>query len=177
LHEAARQGKVALARDLVARGADLEAITDRPPGRANFFRSYGLTPFLTAVESGSVEMMRALVALGANAKAKNADGVGAMLLAAGSRKLDAVKLAFELGADVNESRSRGGTAIHTAIRFGSNEIIEFLAAHGADLFIKDAFGRTALEEAEFEAPKPTIELVRRLTEEARRRRTASETNP
>ena len=55
--------------------------------------------------------------------------------------------------------------MHTAIRFGSNDIIEYLVDHGADLTIKDGFGRTPLEEADFEAPKPTIELMRKLTAE------------
>jgi glutaminase len=88
------------------------------------------------------------------------------LFAAVSRKLDAVKLMVELGADVNESRRGGGTALHTATRFGSNDIIHYLVDKGADLSAKDRFGRTPLEEAEFEAPKPTIELLKKLTAEA-----------
>jgi len=35
--------------------------------------------------------------------------------------------------------------------------------HGADFNAKDSFGRSPLEEAEFEAPGPTIELMRNLT--------------
>jgi len=31
--------------------------------------------------------------------------------------------------------------------------------------VRDGFGRTPLEEAEFEAPKPTIALVRKLAAE------------
>jgi hypothetical protein len=40
-----------------------------------------------------------------------------------------------------------------------------LADHGADFAAKDNFGRTPLEEAEFEAPASTIELTRKLAAE------------
>ena len=44
----------------------------------------------------------------------------------------------------------------------SNAIVQYLVDHGANLDVKDRFGRNALEEAEFEAPKPTIELLRKV---------------
>jgi uncharacterized protein len=164
LHEAVRQGKIDLVRDLVARGADLQSRTDMPSGPPTYFRSGGLTPFLTAAETGNVAMMRELVALGADPKTKTPEGVGGVLLATGSRKLDAVKLMVELGGDVNDARRSGGTALHTATRQGANDIVQFLVDNGADLSAKDRFGRTPLEAAEFEAPKPTIELLRKLTQ-------------
>ena len=37
------------------------------------------------------------------------------------------------------------TALHGAAMKGFNPIVEFLAAHGADLYAKDANGRTALD--------------------------------
>ena len=76
----------------------------------------------------------------------------------------AVKLMVELGGDVNEARPGGGTALHTATRFGDHEMIQFLVDRGADLNAKDRFGRNVLQEAEFEAPKPTIEFIRKLTQ-------------
>jgi uncharacterized protein len=167
LHEAVRQGKIELVRDLVARGADLHARTVQPPGApASPFRSSaGLTPFLTAAESGNVAMMKELIKLGADPMAKTPDGAGGLLLATGSRKLEAVKLMIELGSDVNERRTAGFgvNPIHTATRFGALEIIQYLVDHGADLTVRDRNGRTPLEEAEFEAPKATIELLRKLT--------------
>ena len=177
LHEAVRQGKIDLVRDLVARGADLHARTETPPGPPSPFRTGGMTPFLTAAESGNVAMMRELIALGADPKAKTPDGAGGMLLAAASRKLEAVKLMLELGADVNEARRSGGTALHTATRFGANDIIQHLVENGADLNAKDRFGRTPLEEAEFEAPKPTIDLLKKMTAAAAQRQKMPEKNP
>ena len=68
----------------------------------------------------------------------------------------------ELGVDVNVAPPDRPTALHTAIRFGEDETVEYLAAHGADFAARDQNGRTPLEEAEFEAPTHTIELMRRL---------------
>ena len=42
-------------------------------------------------------------------------------------------------------------------------MVQYLVDHGADLNAKDNFGRTSMEEADFEAPKSTIELMRKLT--------------
>ena len=57
----------------------------------------GLTPFLTAAQTGNAEMMRALIALGADPADLTPDGAGAVLMAARSRELEAVQLAVELG--------------------------------------------------------------------------------
>ena len=57
------------------------------------------------------------------------------------------------------------SALHIAIRAGEDEIVQFLADHRADFDALDQFGRTPLEEAEFEAPTHTIELMRGLAAE------------
>jgi ankyrin repeat protein len=41
--------------------------------------------------------------------------------------------------------------------------LDYLADHGADFAWKDNFGRTPLQEAEFEAPASTVELMRKHT--------------
>src|SRR5207249_8656321 len=97
-----------------------------PPGPPSPYRTGGMTPFLTAAESGNVAIMRELIALGADPKAKTPDGAGGLLLAAASRKLEAVQLMLELGVDVNEARRSGGTALHTATRMGANDIVQYL---------------------------------------------------
>ena len=88
-----------------------------------------------------------------------------MLLATGSRQLDAVQLLVEMGLDVNVFPPGRPSALHTAIRVGEDEIVEYLAMHGADFEALDHHGRTPLEEAEYEAPTHTIELMHRLTAE------------
>jgi hypothetical protein len=85
-------------------------------------------------------------------------------------RLEAVKLCFELGMDVNTVNSMGLTALHGAANRGSDDIIQFLVEKGARLDIKDKEGRTPLTWAEgvFLAthpgrPKPTsIALLKSL---------------
>jgi ankyrin repeat protein len=122
-----------------------------------------MTAFLVAAETGNVAMIREVIALGADPHVKLPDGTGGILLATSSKKLDAVKLMVELGLNVNDAPVGRPTALHSAVRQGANDIVQYLADHGADLAAKDNFGRTPLEEAEFEAPASTIELMRKLT--------------
>ena len=71
-------------------------------------------------------------------------------------------MVVELGLDVNLYPAGRPSALHTAIRAGEDAIVEYLAAHGADFDARDHQGRTPLEEAKYEAPTHTIELMRRL---------------
>jgi ankyrin repeat protein len=89
--------------------------------------------------------------------------------------LEAVKLAHELGNDVNATNSMGLAAIHGAANRGANDVIEYLAANGARLDVADREGRTPLTWAEgvFLATHPpvrkadTIALLERLLQEKR----------
>jgi hypothetical protein len=84
--------------------------------------------------------------------------------------LEAVKLCWELGMDVNAVNSMGVAAIHGAANRGSDEIIEFLVDKGARLDIADKEGRTPLTWANgvflathAAVPKPTsITLIKKL---------------
>jgi hypothetical protein len=85
-----------------------------------------------------------------------------------------VELCVELGMDVDAVNSMGLRAIHGAANRGSNDIIELLAASGAQLDVPDHHGRTPLVWAEgvFLATHPpqrkpeTIALLERLLREA-----------
>ena len=138
-------------------------VSAAPTGARGFFRISGLTPFLSAAETGNIPMMKLLIELGA-IEAKNPDGPAAVPAGrTSSRKSAAVKFVVEeLGLDVNEVRKGAGNALHTACRFGANDIVRYLVEKGIDLTVKDRFGRTPMEEAEFEAPKPTLELMKKL---------------
>src|SRR5262249_31526647 len=98
LHEAVRQGEIEWGKELGADGADLNARTEAPArgrgpagGGFRFRNRTGMTAFLAAAETGDVAMMQELIKLGADAKTKTPDGTTALVLAAGSKKLDAVK--------------------------------------------------------------------------------------
>ena len=88
-----------------------------------------------------------------------------MLLAASSHEFDEVRFTVELGLDVNVHPPGRRRRFTRPIRAGEDEIVEYVADHGADFDVLDQFGRTPLEEAEFEAPTHTIKLMRRLAAE------------
>ncbi|MGK0298336.1 MAG: ankyrin repeat protein, partial [Gammaproteobacteria bacterium] len=58
--------------------------------------------------------------------------------------LEAVKVAIELGADVNATNEYGLAALHGASFINADPIIEFLIKNGANIDAKDRFGQTAL---------------------------------
>ena len=118
----------------------------------------GETPFIRAATAGDVTVMKRLLAAGADPKLSTRQGTSALMAAAGINwvvsqtwtegpepLLDAVRLCVELGLDVNQKNSMGLQAIHGAANRGSNNIIRFLAANGAQLETPDREGRTPLE--------------------------------
>jgi ankyrin repeat protein len=126
----------------------------------------GSTPFLRAAKSGDVEVMRLLLKYGADAKAVSKDGATAIMLAAGlgyrdgnaavptrdhgtdAEVIAAIQMCLDLGLDINAANSRGDTALHAAVAGrGSDDVLRFLAGHGAKLDAKNAQGRTALDVA------------------------------
>jgi uncharacterized protein len=143
----------------------------------------GQTPFLRAALSADLEVMRLLLAHGADPKIPAFAGTTALMAAAGvdwvvdqttdegaAARLEAVRLCYELGMDVNAANSMAITAVMGAANRGSDDIIEFLVSKGAKLDVKDNEGRTPLNWAEgvFLAthparPKPSsIALIKKL---------------
>ena len=182
-----------LIKALIDKGADVNARTkETPPIRRQMLRVTGSlswvdftgqTPFLTAALSADLDVMRLLLAHGADPKIQTFGGTSALMAAAGvnwvvaqtsdegpAARLAAVKMCYELGMSVNDANSMGITAIMGAANRGSDDIIEFLVAKGAKLDAKDKEGRTPLNWAEgvFLAthpaqPKPSsVALIKKL---------------
>ena len=154
-----RPNMLQLVKALLAHGADPEAQlvkAHRLTGTTSLTAMEGVTPFLLAAAVDDVTVMRILVAGGADPLLATADNTTALMVAAGLGKtsdrtdeeaktaLEAVKLAVELGADVNAANGNGQTALQGAARVGLNSLIQFLVDEGAELDAKDNFGQTAL---------------------------------
>lgn len=146
----------------------------------------GQTPFITAALSGDLSVMRLLLDHGADPHIETVEGTSALMAAAGvnwtvaqtfdegpEALLEAVKLCFDLGMDVNEANSMGITAVMGAANRGSDDIIEFLVGKGARLDAKDNEGRTPLDWAKgvflathAAVPKPSsMEVITQLMAE------------
>jgi len=154
---------LALVRALVAHGANPNARQRKEPNDANrnVLNRIGSTPFLLAAKAGDVDMMRALVASGADPLPTTEESATPLMAAAGvgiwrigenvgtnEEALEAVKLAWELGNDVNAVDANGDTAMHGAVHRGANAIVQFLIDKGANPDVANDFGWTPLTIAE-----------------------------
>jgi uncharacterized protein len=127
----------------------------------------GATPYLLAAACDNVAAMRTLVEGRANAKLVTNEDTSPVMVAAGlaherggvgfggqrgeeieqaseQKVLEAVKLAIDLGGDVNAVNAKGQTALHAAVLMGYEEVIKYLAEKGADLNAKDKYGQTPM---------------------------------
>jgi ankyrin repeat protein len=133
----------------------------RTTGTLEWIDFTGQTPFLRAAYAGDITVMRLLLKHGADPKIATFGGTSPLMAAAGvnwvvdqtydegqKNLLEAVKLCYELGLDVNDVNSMGITAVMGAANRGSDEILEWLVSKGARLDVKDNEGRTPMSWAE-----------------------------
>lgn len=79
-----------------------------------------------------------------------------------ARRLEAVKVAAELGVDVNAANADGNTALHAVAAQGYDTVVKFLVEKGARLDLRNAEGQTPVSAAMAARRRPTstIELLR-----------------
>ena len=132
-------------RLLAAKGADLNArVTVRPPAGITRLNMIGGTPFLLAARTADADLMRLLAALGANALLPNEDNTTPLMVAAGvgtsspgedpgtePEVLEAVRVALDLGGDLDAVDENGETAMHGAAYKHVPAVVTFLAEQGA----------------------------------------------
>ena len=150
---------LALARALVAHGADVDARQSGEPrdGYRNMLNRRAATPFLLAAKAVDLEMMRLLLDLGADPHLANEDGTTPLLAAAGvgvwsssespgsaAEALEAVELLRGLGNAVTAVDDNGDAALHGAVMRGSKELVLYLLEHGAALDPVNVRGWTPL---------------------------------
>ena len=177
LHAAAEGGSVELVGKLLAKGANPNARTSKtvvitggagsglfraPPGE--------LTPIHLAAKGNHEDVMRALVAAGADPKLNGQDGTTLLMSAARSGHVEVVRYAYELDPDINAVTANGTTAVHAAVlSFQASseenvvEIVKFLAEHGANLEVKDGRGRTPIAIARIFPLDAVIDALKELT--------------
>ena len=126
----------------------------RLPGTTPRFSLIGSTPFMFAVASGDIELMKLLIQAGADPLMGTTEGTTPLMVAAGlgnfedptedqkKMGLEAAKMLVALGADVNARDSYNWTALHGAAYTGADSIVQFLVETGATLNVKDRFGQT-----------------------------------
>jgi uncharacterized protein len=144
---------------LLDKGANVNArVKDSTETRTVFTNQWldenGATAFLRASQSGDVELMKLLLAHGADPKINTVLNVSPLHVAAGigwvegityewspKATFEAVKMLIDLGLDVNLQADTGRTALHGAAHKGRNDVVQILFDHGARLDVRD-YGNT-----------------------------------
>jgi len=142
-----RQDKLRLVKALLAHGANPNGrMTRRPPGFVGGYEdAAGATPFLLASAAADVEMMRLLLAAGADPALVTDTKTTAVMAASGLNRgvgespiteeqaLAAVRLLLELGADGKGATTNGENALFGAAYRGWNTLLGLLIDKGADV--------------------------------------------
>jgi ankyrin repeat protein len=138
-----------LIRKLLDAGANPNALVNNTPRarmRAGSPRIVFATPLMRAAFSGDLELVKLLLAKGADPNVGSKDYETMLEAAAGlgfiqgyskgkpsAERLEVVKLFVGLGADVNAADDYGITALMAAANMGDVSIIQYLVDRGADL--------------------------------------------
>lgn len=154
LAAAASGGDLALVRLLMGKGADVNALSGTSAitwvTEANFGQAPApvppTPPLLLAAQHGHGDVMRLLIASGADPKFTAADGNNLVISAAQGGRADALALAIAAGPDVNTPDAGGATALH--VLAGGNysaelaPMLTLLRSHGARPDLADKHGKT-----------------------------------
>jgi len=108
------------------------------------------TPLMWAAESGSLTMVKALLARGANVNTLSSwryAGTSALSLAMNGGRQDIVKLLLESGADGGGSTGDGLTPLMTFLRAKDDDAAAALLKNGVGVNVKDSIGDTPLHVA------------------------------
>ena len=144
---------------LLDKGANVNArITESTETRTVFTNQWlnedGATAFLRASQSGDLELLKLLVARGADPKINTKLGVTPLAVAAGvgwvegvtrehstEETVATVKYLLSLGISPNFQADTGRVALHGAAHKGATEVVKVLVAAGAGMDVRD-FGNT-----------------------------------
>src|SRR5438093_2362913 len=155
-----REAKLKLARALLAHGADPNLqMTVRPPsfggtGTGGYNDAVGATAFVVAANAADVEMMRILLAAGANPHLVTKTNSNALLAATGPNRaigeiidnedqaLEAVKFLLDLHVDPKVVTTFNENALFGPGYRGWNRLLELLIEKGADVNVVSKAGVT-----------------------------------
>lgn len=122
----------------------------------------GSTPLLRAARGADVAAIELLLARGALVDLPQADGITPLMAAVGSGQsstdtrgkfrtelqcVETAAMLIERGADPKLRDARGRTALHAAAALGYTDVVNYLAAHGADVAAVDADGVSVVDAA------------------------------
>ena len=186
------EGRLELVEALLEHGANPNARLRRPPAKVGGSKNPGVpefegaSPLILAASGGSADVMRALLAHGADPSLQPVVRSTVLMAAAGLGRvagevlgperdaLEATRFVLDAGLDdINAVDAIGNTALHYAAYLRRTSIVQLLVDRGARLDVRNVFGETPLWVSElilqfggegiFElSPSPTGDLLRKL---------------
>src|SRR4051812_21233481 len=176
LHLAAQTGNSEVVGALLGRGADPNART--PKAATSGARGGGgggrgapvgeQTPLMLAARADHEQVMRTLVAAGADPTLRAQDGTTLLMAAAAGARLKTFTYAYEIDPRVDVKTAGGNTIMHVAVAMNDRtqpevcEVIQFLADHGALLDELNAAGRTPIAIADNLPVDLAVDLLTKL---------------
>ncbi|XP_055697387.1 kinase D-interacting substrate of 220 kDa isoform X1 [Phlebotomus papatasi] len=127
------RGMVSFVRELIARGADVQA-----EDIDNW------TPLLCAAKAGHVEVVQLLLEHDANQEHRDMGGWSALMWSSYKGHTDVVALLLQRGADIHAHGNYHLGPLLWAAGRGHKEIVEMLVQRGAKVNVGDKYGTTAL---------------------------------
>lgn len=124
---------------------------------------HGSTPIVCAAEHSHLDVVRYLLAHGADVRAPNRSGCTALNIAAIAGHVELCRVLLKAGAPVNWASTTGSTALHDAAEGGHLDLCRLLVAHGGNPNMRTQRGSTPLTRA---AWKGYFEVVKYLVSDA-----------
>ena len=124
---------------LLRQWAELEARRRGPAGAVvcavvvAFLMERFRAPLLAAIEKGSADVAKLLLARGADVDKAAADGRTPLLAASGRGNADVLGLLLDGGADVDKAALDGRTPLLVAYEASHTDVVRTLIARGADV--------------------------------------------
>ena len=158
----ARRGGVAcvVATALIVFSLGLTAGCGEGPDKAEETRKLQEHALMVHAYKGEADAIKALLAQGVDANARDERGGTALMQASIANKADAVKLLLEHGAEVNAQSDGGNTALIAAAGKGHADILRILLDAGADPLIMNKANETAAVKAAFSAHSECVVLLK-----------------
>jgi ankyrin repeat protein len=163
LAHAVLRNREAIVKPLLQKGADFEVLTALGPtinleGRLH-----------SAIESGSENVVRSLLAMGADVEERDGEGKTPLAHAVLGNREAIVKLLLEKGADFQVLTQLRSTInvkgrLHSAIESGNENVVRWLLELGADLEERMSFGNFNMTPLLFAAYKGKLAIVKLLLE-------------
>ncbi len=152
--------------DAISQGdlASLRKLVDADPDLVSFCDSFGDTLLLTAIDEEQVEIVRFLIAEGADPDVAVNDGYTCLLTAVESdteESLEIVRLLIAAGASTRVAGTSGWTPLHMAAARGQLDKVRLLLDVGADVNQRTEIdgGNTPLMEAASQGHAKVVRLL------------------